>query len=186
MATDKTMTATVAGRYASALFDLATEQKNVAAVEADLGKFEQLLAMSDDLRQLVRSPVASADAQGKALAAVAAKAGISGITANFIALAAKNRRLFVIPEMIANFRSLAAKARGEVIADVTSAHPLTEAQTVALKETLRSTAGNNVVLAAKVDPSLIGGLIVKIGSRMIDSSIKTKLENLSVALKAGA
>ncbi len=186
MATDETMTATVAGRYASALFDLAAEQKIVPAVEADLGKFDQLLALSSDLRDLVRSPVTSADEQGKALAAVAAKAGIGGITANFIALAAKNRRLFVLPEMIANFRSLAAKSRGEVTAEVTSAHHLTDAQTVALKETLRSTGGNNVVLATKVDPSIIGGLIVKIGSRMIDSSIKTKLENLSVALKAGA
>jgi F-type H+-transporting ATPase subunit delta len=180
------MTATVSGRYASALFDLATEQKDVPAIEADLFKFEQLLEMSPELRNLIRSPVTSADEQGKALAAVASKAGIGGVTANFIALVAKNRRLFVVPEMIANFRSMAAKARGEVTAEVTSAHPLTEAQTLALKETLRSTAGYNVVLASKVDPSLIGGLIVKIGSRMIDSSIKTKLENLSVALKAGA
>ena len=186
MASDETMTASVAGRYASALFDLAKETNSVASVEADLGTFDALLSSSEDLRYLVRSPVISAADQGKALAALLAKAGVSGTTANFIALAAKNRRLFVIPEMIANFRSLAAKARGEVTAEVTSAHPLTEAQTVALKETLRSTAGNNVVLAAKVDPAIIGGLIVKIGSRMIDSSIKTKLDNLSVALKAGA
>ena len=186
MATDETMTASVAGRYASALFDLAKEQNGVEAVEADLAKFDGLLSMSDDLRNLVRSPVVSAGDQGKALAAVLSKAGISGTTANFVALVAKNRRLFVIPEMIRNFRTLAAKARGEVTAEVTSAHPLTDAQTTALKETLRSTAGNNVVLATQVDPSLIGGLIVKIGSRMIDSSLKTKLANLSVALKAGA
>lgn len=178
------MTASVAGRYASALFNLATEQNSVAAVEADLKRFDGLLAMSEDLRTLVRSPVASSDDQSKALAAVLAKTGIGGIAANFIALAAQNRRLFVLPEMIANFSKLAADARGEVAAEVTSAQPLTDAQTAALKETLRASAGRDVILAAKVDPSLIGGLIVKIGSRMIDSSLKTKLANLSVALKA--
>ena len=186
MATDETMTASVAGRYASALFDLAKEQNAVAAVEADLGKFDALLGMSEDLRNLVQSPVVSATEQGKALAAVLAKAGIGGTTANFVALVAKNRRLFVIPQMIANFRTLAAKARGEVTAEVTSAQPLTDAQTAALKESLRASAGNNIILATKVDVSLLGGLVVKIGSRMIDSSLKTKLANLSVALKAGA
>jgi F-type H+-transporting ATPase subunit delta len=186
VATDETMTASVAGRYASALFDLAKEQNAVALVEADLGKFDSMLAMSEDLRNLVHSPVVSATEQGKALAAVLAKAGVGGTTANFVALVAKNRRLFVIPQMIANFRTLAAKARGEVTAEVTSAQPLTDAQTAALKESLRATAGNNVILATKVDPSLLGGLVVKIGSRMIDSSLKTKLANLSVALKAGA
>jgi F-type H+-transporting ATPase subunit delta len=180
------MTASVAGRYASALFDLAKEQNVVSAVEADLEKFDTLLGVSEDLRNLVRSPVVSAGEQGKALAAVLAKAGITGTTANFVALVAKNRRLFVVSDMIRNFRTLAAKARGEVTAEVTSALPLSEAQTAALKETLKSTAGKNVMLATKVDPSLIGGLIVKIGSRMIDSSLKTKLANLSVALKAGA
>jgi F-type H+-transporting ATPase subunit delta len=186
VATDETMTASVAGRYASALFDLANEQNNVAAVEADLKRFGSLLDMSDDLRNLVRSPVTSSDEQGKALAAVLAKAGIGGITANFVALVSKNRRLFVIPEMISNFGLLAAKSRGEVTAEVTSAQPLSDAQTQALKETLRASGGKNVILATKVDPSLIGGLVVKIGSRMIDSSLKTKLANLSVALKAGA
>lgn len=184
MATDETMTASVAGRYASALFDLASEQNSVAAVEADLKRFDGLLGISEDLRNLVRSPLASSDDQGRALAAVLAKAGIGGITANFVALVAKNRRLFVIPEMIANFSKLAANARGEIAAEVTSAQPLTDAQTQALRETLRASAGKDVILAAKVDPSLIGGLVVKIGSRMIDSSLKTKLANLSVALKA--
>jgi len=178
------MTASVAGRYASALFDLASEQKSVAAVEADLKRFDGLLSLSEDLRNLVRSPLTSSDDQGRALAAVLAQAGIGGITANFVALVAKNRRLFVIPEMIANFSKLAANARGEIAAEVTSAQPLTDSQTQALRETLRASAGKDVILAAKVDPSLIGGLVVKIGSRMIDSSLKTKLANLSVALKA--
>lgn len=180
------MTASVAGRYASALFDLAKEQNVVSAVEADLVAFDGMLGSSEDLRNLVRTPVVSADVQAKALAAVLAKAGITGITANFMALVVKNRRLFVVGDMIGKYRSLAAKSRGEVTAEVISAQPLSEAQAAALADTLRASAGKNVMLAAKVDPSLIGGMIVKIGSRMIDSSLKTKLANLSVALKAGA
>ena len=186
MATDETMTASVAGRYASALFDLAKEQNAVAAVEADLGKFSAMLDMSEDLHALIKSPVISSGDQGKALTAILAKAGIAGAAGNFIQLVARNRRLFVLPEMIKNFRSLAAKARGEVSAEVTSAMALTEAQTAALKETLKASAGKDVTLVAKVDPSLLGGLVVKIGSRMIDSSLKTKLAGLRVALKAGA
>ena len=180
------MTASVAGRYASALFDLAKDQNAVAAVEADLAKFDALLNESADLRSMVRSPIISATEQGNALAALITKAGIGATSANFLALVAKNRRLFVLADMIKNFRSLAAKSRGEVTAEVTSALPLTDAQTAALKETLKSSAGKDVLLAAKVDPSLLGGLVVKIGSRMIDSSLKTKLANLSIALKAGA
>ena len=180
------MTASVAGRYASALFDLAKEQNAVAAVETDLGKFESLLQMSPDLVSVVRSPILSSNVQGRALAAVLAKAGIGGIAANFIQLVARNRRLFVVPDMIKNFRSLAARARGEVLAEVTSATPLTDAQTASLRDTLKAQAGQNVVLATKVDPSLLGGLVVKIGSRMIDSSLKTKLSGLSVVLKAPA
>jgi F-type H+-transporting ATPase subunit delta len=186
VATDETMTASVAGRYASALFDLAKEQNAVPAVEADLVTFNSLLHESEDLRSMVRSPIISANEQGKAIAALAAKSQIGALSANFLALVAKNRRLFVLPDMIRDFRSLAAKARGEVPAEVTSAIALTDAQVATLKETLKASAGKDVVLATKVDPSLLGGLIVKIGSRMVDSSLKTKLANLSVALKAGA
>ena len=180
------MTASVAGRYASALFDLAKDQNAIAAVETDLGKFQSLLDMSPDLQSMVRSPVISSSDQGRALAAVLAKAGVSGTSANFLQLVARNRRLFVVADMIKNFRQLASKARGEVMAEVTSAAPLTEAQTAALRDTLKAQAGQNVVLATKVDPSLLGGLVVKIGSRMIDSSLKTKLAGLSIALKAPA
>jgi F-type H+-transporting ATPase subunit delta len=180
------MTASVAGRYASALFDLAKEQNAVSSVEGDLGKLDNLLAMSDDFRSLVRSPVIPALDQGKALGAIAAKAGIGGLTSSFLGLVASNRRLFVLADMIKNYRALAAKSRGEVAAEVTSAQPLTDAQTEALKEALKAAAGSNVVVAAKVDPSLLGGLVVKIGSRMIDSSLKTKLANLAVALKSPA
>lgn len=178
------MTATVGGRYASALFDLAKDQNAVAAVEADLQKFEGLLHESADLVSMVRSPVISAGEQQKALAAVLSKVGIGGLAANFLGLVARNRRLFVVADMIKNFRSLAARGRGEVTAEVTSALPLNEAQTAALKETLQAQAGKNVMLETKVDPSLLGGLIVKIGSRMVDSSLKTKLSGLSFALRS--
>ncbi len=180
------MTASVAGRYASALFDLAKEQNAVPAVEADLVTFDGLLHESEDLRNMVRSPIISADEQGKAIAALASKAKISALSASFLGLVAKNRRLFVLAEIIKDFRTLAARARGEVPAEITSAIALSDAQIATLKETLKASAGKDVVLTTKVDPSLLGGLIVKIGSRMVDSSLKTKLANLSFALKAGA
>jgi F-type H+-transporting ATPase subunit delta len=185
VASDETMTASVAGRYASALFDLATEQQSVVAVEADLGRFEAMIAESDDLRSFVRSPVLSAEDQMRALAALLPRAGIEGITANFVLLVARNRRLFVVPDMIRVFRALAARARGEVNAEVVSAQPLSEAHLGALEARLRAMAGKTVVIATRVDPSLLGGLVVKIGSRMIDTSLKTKLASLGAVLKAG-
>jgi F-type H+-transporting ATPase subunit delta len=185
---DEQSTASVPGRYASALFELARDQKQVAAVEADLGRFEGLLAESADLRRLVVSPVFSGDEQSKAMTAVLAKAGIGGTAGNFLRLLAKNRRLFAAADMIKAFRAIAARERGEVVADVTSAHPLTDAQAADLKSTLQSfvarqALGRDVVVHAKVDPSLLGGLVVKVGSRMIDSSLKTKLSTLKVAMK---
>jgi F-type H+-transporting ATPase subunit delta len=180
------MTASVAGRYASALFDLAQDQNAVNAVEADLVKFNQLLVMSPDLRALVASPVISADDQNRALSAVLAKAGIGGVAGNVLQLVAKNRRLFVVADIIKNYRQLAAKSRGEVSADVTSAVALSAAQSQALADQLKASMGKDVKIAAHVDPSLLGGLVVKIGSRMIDSSLKTKLANMSTALKASA
>lgn len=173
----------VAGRYASALFELANETNSLSAVEADLGKFEALMAMSEDLRRMVRSPVFSADDQTRAIGAVVEKAGIGGLTANFFKLIASNRRLFAAGDMIAAFRALSAKARGEVTAEVTSAVALNDAQIAQLKETLKASVGKDVQLATRVDPSLLGGLVVKIGSRMIDSSLKTKLSGLRTVLK---
>lgn len=185
MATEEPIVAGVAGRYAAALFDLAVEQNKLSEVEQDLAKFQQLCDMSPDLQRLVRSPVVAAEDQARALAAVLDKAGIGGITKNFFALAARNRRLFAAPDMARAFQALAAKSRGEVTAEVSSAHPLTDAQAEALKASLKATVGKDVTLATKVDPSLIGGLIVKLGSRMVDSSLKTKLANLSLSLKGG-
>lgn len=175
--------ASVAGRYASALLDLAKQEGKLPEVERDLTSFESLLAAHPDLNRMVLSPVFSADEQGRAISAVLAKAGIGGITANFMKLLAKNRRLFAVGDMTRAFRALVARERGEVIAEVTSAHALTDGQKSALMDTLKGTVAKSIKLETKVDPSLLGGLVVKIGSRMIDSSLKTKLNSLKVAMK---
>ena len=138
---------------------------------------------SQDLRRLVRSPVISADDQAKALTAILAKAGISGLTANFLRLIARNRRLFAAADMMKSFRALLARERGEVSADVASAHALTPEQMQQLSDMLRTTIGKNVQINTRVDPGLLGGLIVKVGSKMIDNSLRTKLSNLKVAMK---
>jgi F-type H+-transporting ATPase subunit delta len=173
----------VAERYARSLFELASESKAVAKVESDLSAFEKMLASSPDLDRLIKSPVFSADDQFKSIAAIADKAKISGLTGNFLRVVARNRRLFVIPGIIAAFRRIAAEARGEVSADVTSAHPLTPAQQTELKAALKSVAGKDVAINVTVDPTLLGGLIVKMGSRQIDTTLKTKLNSLKLALK---
>jgi F-type H+-transporting ATPase subunit delta len=175
----------VAGRYAAALFDLAQEQRQVSEVEQDLIKFQQLCDLSPDLVRLVRSPVIDSDDQARALGAVLEKEGVSALSRNFFALVAKNRRLFSAPDMVRAFLALAAKARGEVTAEVASAYPLTDAQSAELKAVLKQTVGKDVTLATKIDPSLLGGLIVKLGSRMVDSSLKTKLAGLRLSLKGG-
>jgi F-type H+-transporting ATPase subunit delta len=181
--TDEPLTASMAGRYAAALFELAKEEKQLAQIEGDVKNFQGMLDASEDLRRLVRSPVISAENQEKALAAVLDKAGIRGLTANFLKLITRNRRLFAIGDMLKNFRALLARERGEVTADVASAHPLTPEQMNALKDMLRMQAGKDVQINTRVDPNLLGGLIVKVGSRMIDSSLRTKLNNLKVAMK---
>ena len=177
------MTTGVAERYASALFDLAKEQGKHVQVEQDLTRFQTILDSSEDLRRMVRSPVFSAAEQAKALTAVAEKAGITGLTGNFLKVLASNRRLFALADVIKNYRLIAARNRGEVSAEVTSAHALTEAQMQALKDQLKAGIGKDVTISAKVDPSLLGGLIVKVGSRMIDNSLKTKINSLKVAMK---
>jgi F-type H+-transporting ATPase subunit delta len=183
VATDEPMMASMAGRYAAALFELAKEEKQLPQVETDLKSFQGMLDASEDLRRLVRSPVISAEDQGKALSAILGKAGFSGLTANFFKLIARNRRLFAAADMIGNFRALLARERGEVAADVASAHALTAAQVEALKDALRLQVGKDVQINTRVDPNLLGGLVVKMGSRMIDSSLRTKLDNLKVAMK---
>jgi F-type H+-transporting ATPase subunit delta len=171
------------GRYATALFELAQESNSVAAVSADLDSFATMLDASEDLTRLVRSPVFGAGEQIAALDAIFAQAGIKSIAANFIKLAAKNRRLFAVRDMINAFRALAAQARGQVAAEVVSAEKLSSAQVDRLKAELKASVGSDVELAQVVDPSILGGLIVKVGSRMVDNSLRTKLQNLKVAMK---
>lgn len=171
------------GRYATALFELAQESNSVAAVSADLDSFAGMLDGSDDLNRLVRSPVFGAGDQIAALDAIFVKVGIKSVAANFIKLAAKNRRLFAVRDMITAFRALAAQARGEVAAEVVSAEKLTADQVKRLKAELKASVGSDVELSQVVDPSILGGLIVKVGSRMVDNSLRTKLQNLKFAMK---
>ena len=183
MAEENSIVSGVSGRYANALFELALDSGTLDAVEKDLSRFSDLLTESDDLSRLVRSPVFAADDQQRAVSAVLSAAGIGGLVGNFIKVAAGNRRLFAVPGMIADFRRLAAHHRGEVTAEVTSAEPLSEAATAALKDALKAKIGKDVTLAASVDPALIGGLVVKVGSRMVDTSLRTKLNSLKIAMK---
>jgi len=177
------MMASMAGRYAAALFDLAKEERQLPRIEADLKSFQAMLDESADLRRLIRSPVIAAEDQAKALAAILAKVGVSPLTANFFKLIARNRRLFGAADMMRDFRALLARDRGEVSADVATAHLLTAEQLNALKDALRVQIGKDVQVNTRVDPALLGGLVVKVGSKMIDSSLRTKLNNLKVAMK---
>jgi F-type H+-transporting ATPase subunit delta len=173
----------VAGRYASALFDLAHETRSIDAVGADLARFEALLAESADLQRLVRSPVFSAEEQTKAIAAVLAAAGIGGMAGNFIRLAASNRRLFALPDMIRAYREFVAKARGIVRAQVTVAEPPSDRIREDIRAALRDVAKSDVDVDIRVDPALIGGLVVKMGSRMIDASLRSKLNSIRLAMR---
>nr|WP_155191112.1 F0F1 ATP synthase subunit delta [Roseibium denhamense] len=173
----------VAQRYASALLDLAEGDGVTADVERDLTAFEGMLSESEDLVRLVKSPAFSAEEQLAALTVLLDKAGIKGLAANFVKLAARNRRLFVLPGMIKAFRVLLAEKRGEQTAEVVSATALSDEHVAALKEALSASTGKSVNIAAKVDPALIGGLVVKVGSRMIDTSLRTKLNSLKFAMK---
>jgi len=183
VAGDESIVSGMAGRYATALFDLAKEQGSLDQVMADLTAIERMLRDSPDLMRLVRSPVFSADDQSRAMSMVLDKSGISGLSQNFIKLIARNRRLFSLTDMIRDFRTLYARMKGVVTAEVTSAQPLTEAQRLTLLENLKGSLGKDIQLSTLVDPSILGGLIVKTGSRMFDSSIKTKLNNLKFAMK---
>ncbi len=183
VANSESMTSGVTMRYASALFELAVSENKITAVEKDLGRFQQLLDGSKDLAQLVNSPVFSADEQYSGIDAILAKAKITGLVGNFVRAVTRNRRLFAMPGMLAAFRKLAAEHRGEVTAEVTVAKELTSAQTKELKTTLKGVVGKDVAINATVDPSILGGIIVKVGSRQIDTSIKTRLSSLKLALK---
>jgi len=174
----------MAGRYATALFELARDEKAVDAVKKDLDQFDALVGGSADLNRVVRSPVFDADDQLKALSAILAKAGITGLAANFLRVLITNRRLFAVRDMIRAYRALVAQYKGEVTAQVTVAETLSDKNLDALKSALKSvTGGKDIDLDVKVEPALIGGLIVKIGSRMVDSSLRTKLNSIKFAMK---
>jgi F-type H+-transporting ATPase subunit delta len=173
----------VAGRYAKALYELASEGNAVDAVAADLNAFGAMIAESADLARLIESPAFSAEEQTGAVKAVLAKAGITGIAANFIGLVASKRRLFTLPGMIAAYKALVAEAKGIVSAEVTLAEQPTAKRVEEIRAALAAVAGKDVDVAIKVDPALIGGLVVKMGSRMVDASLKTKLNSIRLAMK---
>lgn len=173
----------VAGRYATALFELAREAGAIDAVKADLDRFASLIAESDDFKRLVRSAVFSSEEQERAVTAVLEKAGIGGFSGNFFKMVAANRRLFAVEAMIRGFDALAAAEKGEVVAEVAVAQPLSDTHAATLKQALDQMTGKDVKLAVTVDPSLLGGLKVKIGSRLVDASLKTKLNSIRYAMK---
>ena len=173
----------VAERYASSLFELALEAGKVDAVSAALNGFDALIGESEDLKRLVQSPVFSAEDQVNAISAIADKLSVDALVVNFLKVVAGNRRLFALPGMIKAFAQIAAAHRGEITADVTSAHALSAEQETELKAALKSVTGKDVTLVVTVDPAILGGLIVKVGSRQIDTSLRTKLSTLKLALK---
>ena len=181
---ETTGTSGLAERYATALFELADERRVLDGVAGDLRELRTMLHESGDLVRLLRSPVVSRDEQAKAVAALAERAGLAGLTRDFLGLVAQNRRLFAVPAMIEAYLKKLAERRGEITAEVTVAQTLSEARQAALLEQLRRTVGARVVVDIRVDPQLLGGMIVKIGSRMVDASLNSRLQRLRLAMKA--
>jgi F-type H+-transporting ATPase subunit delta len=177
------LTSGAAGRYSTALFELAREAGALDRVEADLNQLSEALGESPELDDLIRNPMYTRDQQGRAMAAITERMGLSDLVRNVVGLMARKRRLFAMPQMIAMFRALLAEHRGEVTAEVTAAHPLSDAQRDALAAKIKGSVGQDVKLNVHVDRNIIGGLVVRVGSRMIDSSIRTKLARLQNALK---
>lgn len=173
----------MAGRYATALFELALAANQLEPIRSDLDRFEDLLTHNPDLVRLVRSPVFSAEDQLRALSVVLERAEIGGLAARFLKVVTSNRRLFAIRDIMRAYRALVARHRGEVTARVTLAEQPSEARLAEIKDTLHSVTGKDVDLDVKIDPAIIGGLIVKIGSRMVDSSLRTKLNAIKHAMK---
>ena len=183
METSGGIQASLGGRYALALFELARDAKTIDAVESSLANVRDALAQSEDFRTLTISPMVSRGAAVKAVSAVADELGVDATTKSFLGVLAENHRLGALRKIIKAFRALAAQHRGEIAAEVTSAHPLTDEQVIELKHQLRQRVGREVSVDLSVDPSLLGGLVVRVGSQMIDSSIKTRLNTLAHAMK---
>ena len=179
----ETMVSGVAGRYASALFELARDQRAVDAVAGDLDRFDALIRESPDLQRLVRSPVFTAEEQGKAVGAILDQAGIGGLAGNFIRLVTTNRRLFALPDMIRGYRKLVAESKGIVRAEVRLAEPPSDRVLKDIKAALREVANAEVDVDVKVDPNLIGGMVVQMGSRMVDASLRTRLNAIRLAMR---
>ena len=175
--------ASLSGRYALALFELANEQKKLEAVGQDLAAVSQALAESDELKALTTSPLVGREEAVRAVAAAAATMQLDGITANFLGVLARNRRLAQLPGVIRAYNMLSARHRGEITAEVTSAHSLDDGQVDAIRQNLRTRMGRDIAVDLNVDPAILGGLVVKIGSQMIDGSIPTKLNTLAQAMK---
>lgn len=175
--------ASLAGRYASALFDLASEAGTVTAVESDLDSLQSALRESDELAALIRNPQVSRGQLGQVMASIATHLKLSQLTARFLGVLAENRRVGDLPAIIRAFAAIAAAQRGEVAAEVASAHPLSAAQLAELEGKLRAREGRAIKLQSRVDPALLGGLVVTIGSKRIDSSIRTRLNTLAQAMK---
>jgi F-type H+-transporting ATPase subunit delta len=184
LASETTGVSGLAERYAAALFDLADERRILDEVASDLRQLRAMVQASQDLLRLIRSPILSRDEQSKGIGALAERAGLSPLVRDFLAVVARNRRLFAVPAMIEAFLAKLAARRGEVTAEVFAAHPLSEAQLAALNEQLRHSIGSRVSVDVRIDPGLIGGLVVKLGSRMVDGSIKSKLQRLQLAMKS--
>ncbi|MBA15270.1 MAG: F0F1 ATP synthase subunit delta [Sphingomonas sp.] len=180
---DSSIRASLSGRYATALFELAAESKSIEAVESSLNGLRAAIDESEEFRRLIDSPLVSRGEATAAVAAIAKAMKLDPITTKFLGVIAENRRLVALPAVIRDYRRLAAAHRGETNAEVISAHPLTDDQVAALKDQLRARVGRDVTLDLSVDPALLGGLIVKIGSQMIDSSIRTRLNSLAHAMK---
>ena len=183
MAAQNSVLVQIARPYASALFDLAQSENQLASVETSLSDISRLIGESDDFSRFLGSPVITSDVKAHAIDAILSKSNTNPLVSNFVRLIAQKGRLFALQQIIVAFRALAAEARGEVSADVTSAVPLNADQVSALAATLRAKVGKTVTLNQFVDASLIGGLQVKIGSQMIDSSLKSKLTAMKIAMK---
>lgn len=186
MSSEATGTSGLAGRYATALFELAEAETAIDQVAGDLADIQDMIDESEDLRRMVQSPVISRDDQGRAMDAVLERAGVSDLARRFVGVVAANRRLFALSDMIAAYGALVSRHRGEVAAEVTSASALSPTQLDAVTDALAGVLDAKVVVSTHVDPALIGGMVVRVGSRMVDSSLNTKIEKLQLAMKGAA
>jgi len=183
LAADSSVNSGIADRYATALFDLAKDQGALDTVESDLGDLSGMLSESEDLDRLVRSPVIARAEQASAMAAVLDKAGVGALVRNFVGVVANNNRLFALKSIITSYKAMMAAHRGEVSAEVVAAQPLDDEQKSRVADALKTAIGQDVNIDVRIDESLIGGMVVRVGSRMVDMSLATKLQGLRVAMK---